>query len=81
VKWFKKEKTPKPKSPPFEPATTAQIDSIYHNLSTFVEPDSPEGQKALSIARLSGPWDKKESYSRLSKQQASKVITYLRSLG
>jgi hypothetical protein len=78
VKWFKKEKTPKQ---PFEPATEAQINSIYHNLSTFVDPDSPEGQKAISMARLSGPWDKEESYNRLSKQQASEVITYLRSLG
>ncbi len=80
MKWFKKEKTPKPKRPPFAPATPDQVGSIWHNLQWF-EPGDPEWEKAMSMMRLTGPPDKEESYRRVSIDQASNVITYLRSFG
>jgi hypothetical protein len=75
VKWFKKEKRP-----PFVPATTAQIGSIWHNLQ-FFEPGDPEWEKAMSMMVLTGPPDKEESYNRVSIDQASNVLTYLMSFG
>jgi hypothetical protein len=82
MEWPRKLTTPEPKTkaPTFAPATDAQKDSIWYNLQYF-KPGDPEWDKAMGMMNLTGPPDFKGSYSRLSEQQASKVITYLRSFG
>jgi hypothetical protein len=35
--------------PPSDPATEAQTNSIYHNLSTFIDPNSPKGRKVIAM--------------------------------
>ena len=77
MRWSRK---PKAEKPPFEPATNPQKGSIWHN-PQFFQPGDPEWDTAMGMMYLTGPPSKEESYSRLSKQQAEKVITYLRSFG